>query len=151
MMNMDKALQVVEKLIESAPPLVSFETVRVPRAIELFKALSLTQTRPVYLWSAGDGLHRMDASHILIPRTDNATNVLDFINLHRHTGIFLLPGFTPFLEDAQVIAHMKRVMESSDSEKIIVLVDAFIEIPELLRPFTRRVRYGQQREQREAS
>ena len=147
---MDKALQIVEKLIESAPPLVSFETVRVPRAIELFKALSLTQTRPVYLWSAGAGLHRMDASHILIPRTDNPSNVLDFINAHRYSGVFLLPGFTQFLEDSHTVAQMKRVMETSDSEKIIVLVDPFIEIPELLRPFTRRVRYGQQQERREA-
>lgn len=147
---MDKALQVIEKLIESAPPLVSFETSRVPRAIDLFKSLSLNQTRPIYLWSAGDGLHRMDASHILIPRTQSAEHVLDFIKSHRHSGVFLLPGFTAQMKDARVVAHLKQVLEHDTNERVIVLLDAHIEIPALLRPFTRRVRYGQQAEQRKA-
>lgn len=147
---MDKALQVIEKLIESAPPLVSFETSRVPRAIELFKSLSLNQTRPIYLWSAGDGLHRMDANHILIPRTQNPEHVLDYIKSHRHSGIFLLPGFTPHMKDARIVVQMKQTLENDINERVVVLLDPLIDVPELLRPYTRRVRYGQQTEQRKA-
>lgn len=147
---MDKALQVVEKIIESAPPLVSFETVRIPRTLELFKALSLSQERPVYLWSAGDGLHRMDASHILIPRTQQPEHVIEYINSHRYTGIFVLPGFAQFLSDPRLVVKMKDSLEANRSDKVIVLVDTFIEIPELLRVYTRRIRHGRQTEQRKA-
>ena len=148
---MDKALQIIERLVGSAPPLVSFETVKPARALDLFKSLSLSHESPFYQWSVEDGLHRMGASHIVIPRTRQPENLLDYINTLQHSGIFLLPGFSELLSNTSLLSQFKQILASAkNQEKSIILIDAEVHLPEILQPFTQRVRFGAQGQNRKA-
>jgi hypothetical protein len=145
---MDKTLQVIEKLVNSAPALVSFETADAARALDLFKSLSLTHESPFYQWSLEDGLHRLGASHIIIPRTRQPEHLLEYINSLQHPGIFLLPSFAEVLNSKVLLSQFKKTLAVSSKDKILVLIDETISLPEELSPFTQRVRLGGQKHNR---
>lgn len=147
---MDKTLQIIENLVNAAPPLVSFETASVDRALDLFKSLSLTHGSPFYQWSVEDGLHRLGASHIIIPRTRQPEHLIEYINTLQHPGIFLLPSFAELLSNKVLFEQFKKMLASSSKDKTIVLIDAEIELPDGLIAYTQRVRLGNQKEGRKA-
>jgi len=137
---MDKTLQAIEKLVNSAPPLVSFETTKLERALDTFKALSLSHDNPFYQWSVEDGLHRMGASHIIIPRTRQPEHLLEYIHTLQHSGIFLLIGFSELLTNHSLLNQFKQILVSPVKEKTIILIDAEVSLPEVLLPYAQRIR-----------
>jgi hypothetical protein len=148
---MDKTLQVIENIVDSAPPLVSIETARLSRALDMFKALSLSHENPFYQWSVEDGLHRMGASHIVIPRTRQPEHLLEYIHTLQHSGIFLLPGFAELLTNRSLLNQFKQILVSPVKAKTIILIDAEVALPEVLQPYAQRLRIGSASQQRQSA
>ena len=145
---MDRTLQVIEKLVNSAPPLVSFEATNLDRVHDLFKSLSLSHSVPFYQWSAEDGLHRMGARHIIIPRTRQPEHLLDYLSTLRHPGIFLLPNFASLLKDRRLLTQFKQILTQEGTAKTLILIDKEVILPEILQPLAQRVRLGSADQQR---
>ena len=139
---MDPALQRIDKLTEQAYSLVYFETVRSMQVTEMFKSLSLASSKAIYNWTPDGGLYRMDASHIMIPRTQNPRHMLELINATPHFGVYLLSNFNDALQEHQNIDLLKKIIAGySNNPKMIVMVGNEMNIPAELRPSIAHIRH----------
>jgi len=138
----DPALDRINKLTEQSYPLVYFETLRSVHIVELFKNLSLCSSKAIYHWQPDTGMYRMDANHIMIPRTIDPEDVLNTIESMAHFGIFVLTGFDEHVENRKIVSILKKVAESHNTKpKMIILLGSKINIPDDLRPVVAHIRH----------
>lgn len=139
---MEPALQRIDKLTEQRYPLVYFETLHSGHVTEMFKSLSLATSKAIYHWTADSGLYRMDASHIMIPRTQSPRHLLELIQGTPHFGVYLLSDFGEALQDRSVIDLLKKVVATyKDNPKMIIMTGKDIQIPAELRPSVAHIRH----------
>lgn len=138
----DPALKKINELTEQKYPIVYFETLRSEHIIELFKNLSLCSSKAIYHWQPESGMYRMDANHILIPRTIDAEDTLNTINSMAHFGIFVLTDFEQHLENRKVINILKSISSTHQTNpKMIILLGSEINIPGELRPTVAHIKH----------
>lgn len=138
----DPALERINKLTEQDYPIVYFETLRSVHIVELFKNLSLCSSKAIYHWQPETGMYRMDANHIMIPRTVDAEDVLNTINSMAHFGVFVLTGFDESIKDRKVINILKKISDAhKENPKMIILLGSKIDIPADLRPMVAHIRH----------
>ena len=140
---MNPALQRIEKLTEQRYPLVYFETLRSAHITDIFKSLSLATSKAIYHWTPDNGLYRMDASHIMIPRSQNPRHLLELIHGTPHFGVYLLSNFEEALKEQRNIDLLKKIIAGySDNPKMLILVGNEINIPAELRPSVAHIRHA---------
>ncbi len=138
----DPALERINKLTEQSYPIVYFETLRSVHIVELFKNLSLCSSKAIYHWQPDTGMYRMDANHIMIPRTIDAEDVLNTIDSMAHFGVFVLTGFNDHVKDRKVVSILKKVSSTHRANpKMIILLGNNIDIPGDLRPTVAHIRH----------
>jgi hypothetical protein len=133
-------LDQLEKILDQGYRLVSMETYDVSRVIDLFTELSRFTNKAYYCWNAGVGVHRIGASHITIPRTQTAKDLLTHIKNSKHYGIYILTNLKDELEDEYVVQELRRIAVEKEP-KVIVLLDEFIALPPALKPYTLRSKH----------
>jgi len=139
---MDPALQRIDKLTEQAYSLVYFETVRSAQVTDMFKSLSLASSKAIYHWTPDNGLYRMDASHILIPRSQHPRHLLELINGTPHFGVYLISNFDEALKEQQTVDLLKKIVAGySKNPKMIILLGNEMNIPAELRPSVAHIRH----------
>ena len=139
---MDPALQRIDKLTEQAYSLVYFETLRSAQVTDMFKSLSFATSKAIYHWTQDNGLYRMDASHIMIPRSQSPRHLLELINATPHFGIYLLSNFEEALKDQQLVDLLKKIIARySSNPKMIIFMGNEIDIPADLRPSVAHIRH----------
>lgn len=138
----DPALERINKLTEQSYPIVYFETLRSVHIVELFKNLSLCSSKAIYHWQPETGMYRMDANHIMIPRTIDSEDVLNTINSMAHFGVFVLTGFNEHVQDRKVVSILKKISSTHRANpKMIILLGNNIDIPGDLRPTVAHIRH----------
>ena len=139
---MDQAIQQIDNLTEKPYPLVYFETLRGPHVVDLFKSLSLVCSKAIYHWTPMNGMYRMDASHILIPRTQEPHHVLESILSTPHFGVYLLSGFEENLKDYRSMNLLKKIISDyKNTQRMLIMVGNNIEIPLELRTSIAHIRH----------
>ena len=138
----DPALDRINKLTEQSYPIVYFETLRSVHIVELFKNLSLSSSKAIYHWQPDTGMYRMDANHIMIPRTVDPEDVLNTINSMAHFGVFVLTGFEEHIKDRKIVNILKKISTTHRvNPKMIILLGNKMDIPGDLRPSVAHIRH----------
>ena len=139
---MEPALERINKLTEQNYPIVYFETLRSVHIIELFRNLSLASSKAIYHWQPETGMYRMDANHIMIPRTQEPEHLLNTINGMAHFGVFILTQFEDPIKDRRNVELLKKIASMHKvNPKMIILLGSNIEIPGDLKPSVAHIRH----------
>lgn len=133
-------LDQLDHMLDANFRLVSIETYDPERVTDLFTQLSRFSNKAFYLWEANQGLHRIGASHIKIPRTVEPRELLTHIDSSKHYGVYILRDFNASLEDEKNIQSLIKIA-SGDVNKVVVLLSDFIDLPKSLKPFTLRSKH----------
>jgi len=133
-------LNQLERMLESGHRLITMESYEVDRVCDLLLELSRFSTKPYYMAQPENAMHRLGASHISIPRTQNPDELMEHIEASQHFGIFVLKNYTEILDDEDLVEDILNVV-TGDIHKIIVFVAENIKIPSQLKPFTVRSKH----------
>ncbi|MFO8024036.1 hypothetical protein [Thiohalophilus sp.] len=133
-------LQQLEKILDSRFKVVSIETYDTDRVSELFTQLSRFSNKAFYMHLPDEGLHRLGAAHITIPRTRTPLELLEHIENTPHFGIYILRDFRAALEDKKVVDKLKQI-GAGDKRKVVILLSEYIELPRELKPYTLRSKH----------
>lgn len=133
-------LDQLDQMLDANFRIVSIETYDPERVTELFTQLSRFSNKAFYYWENEAGLHRIGASHIKIPRTGPASELLSHIDASKHFGVYILRDFNDFLESEKNIQTLMRIA-SGDINKVVVLLGDFVNLPKALVPFTLRSKH----------
>lgn len=138
----DPALERINKLTEQSYPIVYFETLRSMHVIELFRSLSLCTSKAIYHWQPESGMYRMDANHIMIPRTINPDDVLTTIDSMAHFGVFILTGFNEHIKERRIVNLLREISSKHRANpKMVILLGSKLDIPGDLRPTVAHIRH----------
>ena len=133
-------LQQLEKVLETRFKLVSIETYDTDRVSDLFTQLSRFSSKAFYMHMPGEGMHRLGAAHITIPRTREPMELLEHIDATPHFGIYILRDFNAALEDKKIIDKLKQI-GAGNKRKLVILLSEYIELPLELKPYTLRSKH----------
>jgi len=133
-------LSQLEKMLEAGYRIISIETYDTDRVADLFTQLSRFSTKAFYISTQGAPMYRVGASHIAIPRTTDTDDLLEHIEGAQHFGVFILRDFNHALDDKVNISLLKRIA-TGDSDKVVVLLGEFNELPKSLKPYTLRSKH----------
>ena len=133
-------LEQLEKMLEMKHRLITIETDDPERVSDLFTELSRFSNKAFYMSQAYQGLHRIGAAHITIPRTQTAKDLLEHIDAVQHFGVYILRDFSSALQDADVVAVLKRIL-AGDVEKVVLLLGEYIDLPNDLKPYVLRSKH----------
>lgn len=133
-------LEQLEKMLEMKHRLIAIETDETERVADLFTDLSRFSNKAFYLSQNFEGLHRIGAAHITIPRTQNAKDLLEHIEAVQHFGVYILRDFSSALEDPDVVGLLKRIL-ASDVDKVVILLGEFIDLPKDIKPYVMRSKH----------
>jgi len=133
-------LDQLDQMLDANFRIVSIETYDPERVTDLFTQLSRFSNKAFYMWEQEQGLHRIGASHIKIPRTGPAKELLNHIESSKHFGVYILRDFNDALEEEKNIQLLMKIA-SGDINKVVVLLSDFIKLPKALKPFTLRSKH----------
>ncbi len=133
-------LQHLEKILESKYRLVTIESYDTDRVHDLFVQLSRFSNKAYYVARPNEGMHRIGASHITIPRTQTTAEQLEHIVKSKHYGIYILRDYSEALSEKKTLALLKEIATSS-KPKCVVLLSEYIDLPRELKPFTLRSKH----------
>jgi len=138
----DPALDSINKLTEQNYPIVYFETLQSVHVVELFKNLSLASSKAIYHWQPETGMYRMDAKHIMIPRSVEAEDLLKTIHSMAHFGVFVLSNFSEYIQDRKIVDLLKKISSMhAVNPKMVILLGSKMNIPGDLRPSVAHIRH----------
>jgi len=138
----DPALDSINKLTEQNYPIVYFETLQSVHIVELFKNLSLASSKAIYHWQPETGMYRMDAQHIMIPRTVEPEDLLKTIHSMAHFGVFVLSNFSEYIQDRKIVDLLKNISSMhSVNPKMVILLGSKMDISGDLRPSVAHIRH----------
>ncbi|MFO7602864.1 MAG: hypothetical protein R6X06_03505 [Gammaproteobacteria bacterium] len=135
-----KYLDQLESMLDTGYRLVTIETYDPERVEELFTQLSRFSSRAYYMGSPGEGIHRVGASHIKIPRTQTSREMLIHIDKCKHFGVYILKEFNNEMEQESIVEQLKQIA-LGNADKVIILLGEFIDLPKSLKPFTLRSKH----------
>lgn len=130
-----------DKILDGNYRLISLESYDIERLIDMFTRLSRFTNKAIYQWRPEQGMHRIGASHIVIPRTQSPKNVLEHIEGTPHFGVFILRGVNPALQDKDIVDRLLHLASNTATHKVVILLDEDIELPAELKPYTLRSRH----------
>lgn len=129
------AVRILQRIIESDYPMAAFQTSEPERVLGTFKRLTMTTGQAIYHWQPDNGLYRLGAEHILIPRTRAPSDVLSYIAAARHYGVYLMEGFETALTRVSVQRQIQQITASDDGiRRLMLFMGDQINLPESLRP-----------------
>ena len=133
-------LDQLDQMLDANFRIVSVESYDIDRVIELFTQLSRFSNKAFYMWENNQGLHRIGAAHIKIPRTASAKELLAHIEGSKHFGVYILRDFNDPMEDEKNIQQLLKIA-SGDIDKVVILLGDFVKLPKALKPFTMRSKH----------
>ncbi len=118
-----------ETLLSSNTSLIAIESGDEARVIELIKKLAVKYYRPVFRWSATDGLMAF-ASTFMAPKPtlDDPASVLREIRKRADKAIYLLCDFAPYLNDTKILRLIKDIV-LYHKDATLILLDPNIAVP----------------------
>lgn len=133
-------LNQLEKMLDSGFRLIMMESHEVDRVCDLLLELSRFSTKPYYLAQPETPMHRLGASHIGIPKTNNPEDLMEHIEATQHYGIYILRKYTEILDDTDLVEDLLSIA-TGDTHKVVLMVSERINIPEVIRPYVARSKH----------
>ena len=133
-------LEQLEKILEMKHRLICMETDDPERVSDLFTELSRFSNKAFYMCNGNQGLHRIGAAHITIPKTQDPVDMLEHIEAVSHFGVYILRDFNAALQHPQVIGVLKKILASS-TDKVVILLGELIDLPEEIKPYVMRSKH----------
>jgi hypothetical protein len=130
----------LEKMLESKYRLISIESYDTERVLDLFRQLSRFSNKAFYLASPNEGMHRIGASHITIPRTQNTREQLEHIQASKHYGVFIMRDIGGELENSKNITLLKNIA-TAEKPKVVILLSEYLDLPRELKPYILRSKH----------
>ena len=127
-------------MFESGHRIITMESYEVDRVCDLLLELSRFSPKPYYLAQPETAMHRLGASHIGIPRTQNPEDLMEHIEASQHFGIYVLRNYTEILDDGDLVEDLISVA-TGEVHKIVVMVAEHIKLPAQLKPFAVRSKH----------
>ena len=144
---MEEYLNPIEKMLDSGYRIITMESYEVDHVCDLFLELSRFSKKPFYLAQPEQPLFRLGASHILIPKTELAEDLMEYIESNQHFGIYILRSYTEILDDEDMVEDLINIA-MGDTHKIIVMVAEYIKLPAELKRYAIQSKH-QRKEKRE--
>ncbi len=132
---MEEYLNPIEKMLDSGYRIITMESYEVDHVCDLFLELSRHSKKSFYLAQPEQALFRLGASHIPIPKTKLAEDLMEHIESSQHFGIYILRNYTEILEDEDMVEDLINIA-MGDTHKIIVMVAEHIKLPAALKRYT---------------
>lgn len=133
-------LNQLEKILESKYRLISIESYDTERVLDLFLQLSRFSNKAFYLANPNEGMSRMGASHITIPRTQSIKEQLEYIEASKHYGVFIIRDIGEELENSKNITLLINIATSS-TPKVVILLSEYLDVPRQLKPYILRSKH----------
>ncbi len=133
-------LNQLDQMLDAEYRLVTIESDEIERVLELFTQLTRFSNKAFYFWKDKVGMHRLGASHITLPHTQSAGDILTHIESSKHYGVYLLDDFNTLLKDKEVVGRLKNMAED-EYEKVIILLGENIQLPKSLKQYTLRSKH----------
>ena len=133
-------LNQLEKILESKYRLISIESYDTERVLDLYLQLSRFSNKAFYLANPNEGMSRMGASHITIPRTQSVKEQLEHIEASKHYGIFIIRDIGEELENSKNITLLINIATSS-TPKVVILLSEYLDVPRPLKPYILRSKH----------
>lgn len=133
-------LDQLDQMLDANHPIVSMETYDPDRVEDLITQLSRFSNKAYYVARPNQGMYRVGASHISIPRTEIAKELLEHILNARHFGVYILRDYHEVLEDESLVEKLLEISKS-EKPKVVVLLGEFIDLPRALKPYTLRSKH----------
>lgn len=118
-------------VIRAGAPLLVIETRDEPHALALFNELRRTMSRPLFRWTAAQGLHWVERDQTLAPDFSDPEKALIHIRQRRDRGIYLLLDFHPFLDNPVLVRHIREIARTGDGHhaRTLVMVSPELKLP----------------------
>jgi len=133
-------LNQLDQMLDAEYRLVTIESDDIERVLDLFTQLTRFSNKAFYFWKNNAGMHRLGASHITLPHTQSANDILTHIENSKHYGVYLLDDFNILLKDKEIVARLKNLAED-EYEKVIILLGEHIQLPKSLKNNTLRSKH----------
>lgn len=133
-------LHQLEKILESKYRIITIESYDTDRVLDLFIQVSRFSNKAFYQAPPDEGMRRIGADHIVIPRTQSGTEKLKYIANAKHYGVYILRDFDEELENKANIALLKEIATGS-TPKVVILLSEYLNIPRELKPYVLRSKH----------
>jgi hypothetical protein len=135
------AVRTLQRIISSDYRMAALQTTEPERLLALFKRLTMTTGQAIYHWQPENGLYRLGAEHILIPRTRSSNEVVAYIKAAKHYGVYLLEGFESALSRQSIQGEIHTIVQRDDDvRRLMLFMGDTVTIPEPLKPYAAIVR-----------
>ena len=135
-----KHLNQLEKMLESGHRIITMKSSEVDRVCDLLLELSRFSPNPYYLAQPEQAMYRLGASHIGIPKTQKAVDLMEHIEATQYFGIYILRDYSEILDDTDMVEDLISIA-TGDIHKIVVMVAEYIKLPEQLKPYVVRSKH----------
>ncbi len=127
-------------LIRGGAPLIVIESHDEPHALALFGELRRSLQRPLFKWTAAQGLKWVERDQPLAAQFKEVESALEHIRHRRDRGIYLLMDFHPFLNDPVTVRQIREMARPAEGvqERTLVMVSAELKLPRELEVVARR-------------
>ena len=127
----------LELTLGSRVPLVSITSSEEKRVIGLLEKISKRQQKPLFQWTATEGLRRLDELMLAQKHNSTPTTVLQHIKTMPLKGYFVLIDFHPYLDDPMHIRLLKEIaLDYSSVERTVVFLSHDLSVPAELQPYS---------------
>ena len=129
----------LELLLNADHPLVFIESREETRLLERIVGIGLRNRRPVFRWSATDGLLRAETPSTPMLNTQTPEGALRHVRTTPVAGLYVLLDFHPYLSDPLIVRYVKEIAQDhGDNPRTLVLISHAIEPPEEVRHLATR-------------
>lgn len=129
----------LRRLVDAEVALIGIETYEEAAMLELLREVSGEMHRPLFVWSASDGLARRDLNMDAFEGADDAlapAEALRRIRNHRAAAFYVLLDFHPFLENPEVVRLLKDIALDRSVGHTVFLVSHALNMPAELQRLT---------------
>lgn len=133
-------LNQLEKMLESGHRIITMETYEVTRVCDLLLEISRFSSNLYYLAQPEQAMYRLGASHIGIPKTQTASDLLEHIEASQHFGIYILQNYAEVLDNEDLVEDLINIA-TGDVHKVVVMVSEYLKLPKQLKPYAVRSKH----------
>ncbi len=126
-------------MIRAGTSLIVIESHDEPQVMTLFGELRRQLNRPLFKWTAAQGLKWMERNTVLPGDLDDPAAVLEHIGQSNERGLFLLMDFHPYLQDPVNVRRLRELTRTHDGAGgcTLVLVSPELTLPRELEALAR--------------
>lgn len=127
-------------MIRAGAPLIVIESHDEPHAMALFSELRRLLGRPLFKWTAAQGMRWVERDQPLAGEFKEVEQALAHIRQRRDRGIFMLMDFHPFLNDPVTVRQLREMTRQDEGvhARTLVLVSPELKLPRELEVVARR-------------